>query len=532
MKEKVQKRRALPKIGDIIYIDSALYLGHGVDDFEGGLSEIAYIKRRRGPDKQWEIKYKIEIEPSTTYYCSLKSFFDGQDELRKKFGDKHAHPNPDIDPRFNDDRGIFGTEKMLAIDALQILEPVLKKKWAPLHLWKTVIKCLIILKQFDVAIEAARLYLSRVESDVEEWINLGISYAELHQLDKAENVFQKTLKLDPGNVTAYFCLGVCCAQEGKIRYAEQAFKMFAALNPTSTDAQLTTILALRNNERVLVNEYLEPRILAALYTKAVTITDDDLCCVQESLDELGLLYEKRLSEAEEKYGALRQICCAKPIAAYQAHMCFTGHWAAASQLLIIFRKYLKGSILDVGCGTGDMEFLLSLIIECDLVEINEIYAIDVNKEALEHAAKVITLLAPNVWLQQITFHFHEADIASEKWDTPSANAFDTIIISFVVHWLNERLSKAIKNIAKSLKQGGKLVVISEYPLVITPSPFNEQAKRRNDRMLDSSRGVSVEELIKLCELEGMRPIGNRNILVTSPFFKYNHQAFGVVFEKN
>jgi len=37
----MKNRKYIPKVGDLIYVDSSIYLSHGVDDFIGGLYEIS-----------------------------------------------------------------------------------------------------------------------------------------------------------------------------------------------------------------------------------------------------------------------------------------------------------------------------------------------------------------------------------------------------------------------------------------------------------------------------------------------------------
>jgi len=81
-----------PKPGDVIYVDTDLYVRHGVDDFRGGRATVIAVT------DAW---IEVEQNPGTRYNWALLA--PKQDALREKFGDAWAHPDPDYRAEFNDD---------------------------------------------------------------------------------------------------------------------------------------------------------------------------------------------------------------------------------------------------------------------------------------------------------------------------------------------------------------------------------------------------------------------------------------------
>jgi len=87
-------KKTEPYVGQKIYVETALYLGHGLDDFEGGLATISQVT-----DEKYYIGVKIKERPGTTY--NWKYLLEGQEEWKKRFGKNKAHPIPDDRPEFN-----------------------------------------------------------------------------------------------------------------------------------------------------------------------------------------------------------------------------------------------------------------------------------------------------------------------------------------------------------------------------------------------------------------------------------------------
>jgi hypothetical protein len=87
------------RIGDVIYVDTELYVSHGRDDFRGGLGEVTEF----GPDisagKPTPF-VRVAQEPDTVH--NWKYLATQQKELRHRHGKEWAHPDPDNRPEFNE----------------------------------------------------------------------------------------------------------------------------------------------------------------------------------------------------------------------------------------------------------------------------------------------------------------------------------------------------------------------------------------------------------------------------------------------
>lgn len=85
----------LPKIGDIIYVDSHLYIDHGEDDCIGGKATISAvtISKRLPLEHINSIMVQIEEHPGTEY--NWKILMEDQENLKKRFGNRWAYPDPE-----------------------------------------------------------------------------------------------------------------------------------------------------------------------------------------------------------------------------------------------------------------------------------------------------------------------------------------------------------------------------------------------------------------------------------------------------
>jgi hypothetical protein len=85
--------------GDVIYIGTELYLGHGRDDFIGGLAEVS--ETRPDISKGQPTPFvRVVQQPDTLHNWKLLAA--EQKELRQRHGKSWAHPHPDHRPEFND----------------------------------------------------------------------------------------------------------------------------------------------------------------------------------------------------------------------------------------------------------------------------------------------------------------------------------------------------------------------------------------------------------------------------------------------
>ena len=84
-----------PRIGDEVYVDSEYYLSHGRDDFEGGRASVSSVRHEHG-------RPYIEVteRPGTLYDWLM--LHAKQRELAARFGERRAHPDPDVRAEFNE----------------------------------------------------------------------------------------------------------------------------------------------------------------------------------------------------------------------------------------------------------------------------------------------------------------------------------------------------------------------------------------------------------------------------------------------
>ena len=85
--------------GDIVYIGTELYLGHGRDDFRGGLAEVMDVRQEKSKGQLTPF-VRVVQQPDTLHNWKLLA--SEQKELRKRHGKDWAHPDPDDRPEFND----------------------------------------------------------------------------------------------------------------------------------------------------------------------------------------------------------------------------------------------------------------------------------------------------------------------------------------------------------------------------------------------------------------------------------------------
>jgi hypothetical protein len=88
-----KNKKEEPYVGQKIYVPTSLYLSHGLDDFEGGIATITKI------EKDYNLMVGIKEQPGTLY--NWKYLLEKQEELKKRFGKRKAHPDPDDRPEFN-----------------------------------------------------------------------------------------------------------------------------------------------------------------------------------------------------------------------------------------------------------------------------------------------------------------------------------------------------------------------------------------------------------------------------------------------
>ncbi len=88
------------RVGDVIYLDTELYISHGRDDFYGGLAELVEVKLERiGANP---VVFVRAVQEPDTWHNWSTYLAPMQKKLREEFGKKWAHPHPDWRPEFNE----------------------------------------------------------------------------------------------------------------------------------------------------------------------------------------------------------------------------------------------------------------------------------------------------------------------------------------------------------------------------------------------------------------------------------------------
>lgn len=88
-----------PVTGQDIYVPSAAYLSHGKDDFQGGLCRVIEIEKGRSEGK---LTYYVRVAERPNFSYNWLSLKQQQEELKKRYGDKRGHAEPDNSAESND----------------------------------------------------------------------------------------------------------------------------------------------------------------------------------------------------------------------------------------------------------------------------------------------------------------------------------------------------------------------------------------------------------------------------------------------
>jgi len=145
-------------------------------------------------------------------------------------------------------------------------------------------------------------------------------------------------------------------------------------------------------------------------------------------------------------------------------------------------------ILDLGCGTGDL-----------------------TKKIQEAGAKVIGIDSSGEMIATAkgkfsTIHFQQADATQ----LPFESTFDAVFSNAVLHWIPEK-EKAISNIYKSLRKGGRMVVEfggkdnNQYMFAALKNSFKKRGYTKNAN-ISYLYYPSIGEYASLLEKQGFRVI--------------------------
>src|SRR5580693_1599298 len=89
-----------PKPGDKIYVESAIFLHHGADDFRGGLCRVAATRTHM---ERGEKITDVEVEEDPGTWIRWEGYLEPkQEEWKKEYGEQRGRLKPDLRPEFND----------------------------------------------------------------------------------------------------------------------------------------------------------------------------------------------------------------------------------------------------------------------------------------------------------------------------------------------------------------------------------------------------------------------------------------------
>ncbi|HEX3466136.1 MAG TPA: signal peptidase II [Candidatus Elarobacter sp.] len=90
----------VPKPGDVVYIETSLYISHGVDDVRGGKATVTRVEDETLGGRGVPF-IEVDVDPGSLY--NWEHLAAKQAQLAAEFGDRWAYADPDLRPEFNED---------------------------------------------------------------------------------------------------------------------------------------------------------------------------------------------------------------------------------------------------------------------------------------------------------------------------------------------------------------------------------------------------------------------------------------------
>src|SRR5713226_5471620 len=78
--------------GDVIYVDTHIYISHGCDDFRGGLADVLEMRSQISAGKPAPF-VRVAQEPDSWHNWQMLA--EEQKKLHAEHGTSWAHPDPD-----------------------------------------------------------------------------------------------------------------------------------------------------------------------------------------------------------------------------------------------------------------------------------------------------------------------------------------------------------------------------------------------------------------------------------------------------
>lgn len=185
---------------------------------------------------------------------------------------------------------------------------------------------------------------------------------------------------------------------------------------------------------------------------------------------------------------------------YDLHMKETNHYNAQSEIIESLKDEIKSPILDIACGSG---FLTEILFK----KYKDVQANDFSLSMINVAQKR---------LPEVLFTNDDA----ETLESYKQKTYNTVIVNNLFFYIQNR-DMAIKRWKELLKIDGKIILIEEYPFLITKEKnFSEKEKE----LLSIIDPISPEEIKNYM-------INNGFIFIKDVFVPIDsiHNLYGLVF---
>ncbi len=203
---------------------------------------------------------------------------------------------------------------------------------------------------------------------------------------------------------------------------------------------------------------------------------------------------------------------------YILHQRYTGHMTAMDALLNRLKAHFGNQILDIGCGTGDpMRGVIRNVMIAEytarprrLRGPTKILSIDSNKPMLGQCEAEFNGMkrGRGEELKLLNMHFLISDLMAVTPGIVQGMGFnkpDTILASYIIYWANDKLG-TMRKFHDLLAPGGKLIVVEEAPLVVTPSPHMPASLIEGIKK--HIRVIPLDDYYKALQEIGFEPVEN------------------------
>jgi SAM-dependent methyltransferase len=131
-------------------------------------------------------------------------------------------------------------------------------------------------------------------------------------------------------------------------------------------------------------------------------------------------------------------------------------------------------------------------------------------------------------LKLLNMHFLISDLMDANFDIVREMGFtrpDTILASYIIYWANDKLG-TMQKFHDLLAPGGKLIVVEEAPLVVTPSPHMPASLIEGIKQ--HIRVIPLDDYYRALQEVGFEPVENGEKVYE---IDDQHSMYGRVFIK-